>query len=124
MCKKAAEAGMSQSLFERLRLCGVKPTRLQVQYRMHPCLSEFPSNTFYEGTLQNGTGVGDRQLKGVEFPWPNPEKPMMFYVQLGQEEISSSATSFLNRTEASNVEKIITRFLQVSGRSIPHQPLT
>lgn len=30
MCKKAAEAGLSQSLFERLRLLGVKPIRLQV----------------------------------------------------------------------------------------------
>ncbi|KAG1668439.1 hypothetical protein FOA52_015969 [Chlamydomonas sp. UWO 241] len=112
MCKKAAEAGLCQSLFERLRLLGVKPIRLQVQYRMHPCLSEFPSNTFYEGTLQNGTGISDRQLHGVEFPWPNPDKPMMFYTQLGMEEISASATSFLNRTEASNVERIITRFLQ------------
>ena len=122
---------------------------------MHPCLSEFPSNTFYEGTLQNGTGVGDRQVRvpggariclqghtacsftvelhhdhllcaelmhcyahlwpaasyhlpafclnlvsgshlclpqmhGVDFPWPNPDKPMMFWQQLGQEEISAS----------------------------------
>ena len=30
MCKKAAEAGLCQSLFERLRLLGVKPIRLQV----------------------------------------------------------------------------------------------
>ena len=45
-------AGLSQSLFERLVLLGVKPIRLQVQYRMHPCLAEFPSNTFYEGSLQ------------------------------------------------------------------------
>lgn len=52
MCKRSAEAGLCQSLFERLRLLGIKPIRLQVQYRMHPCLSEFPSNTFYEGTLQ------------------------------------------------------------------------
>lgn len=28
--------------------------RLAVQYRMHPALSEFPSNTFYEGALQVG----------------------------------------------------------------------
>jgi regulator of nonsense transcripts 1 len=40
MCKKAARAGLSQSLFERLVLLEVKPIRLQVQYRMHPCLSE------------------------------------------------------------------------------------
>ena len=57
---------------------------------MHPCLSEFPSNTFYEGTLQNGTGMGDRRLAGMDFPWPNPDKPMMFWVQLGAEEISAS----------------------------------
>jgi regulator of nonsense transcripts 1 len=49
MCKKAAKAGLTQSLFERLVLLGTRPIRLQVQYRMHPCLSEFPSNMFYEG---------------------------------------------------------------------------
>eukprot|EP00121_Abeoforma_whisleri_P000481 Awhi_evm1s420 len=54
MCKKAARAGLSQSLFERLVVLGIRPIRLQVQYRMHPCLSQFPSNTFYEGSLQNG----------------------------------------------------------------------
>ena len=36
----------------------------------------------------------------------------MFYATTGQEEISSSGTSYLNRTEAANVEKIITRFLR------------
>jgi regulator of nonsense transcripts 1 len=44
MCKKAAKAGLTQSLFERLVLLGHRPIRLQVQYRMHPALSEFPSN--------------------------------------------------------------------------------
>ena len=37
---------------------GIRPIRLQVQYRMHPSLSEFPSNLFYDGTLQNGVTVG------------------------------------------------------------------
>jgi superfamily I DNA and/or RNA helicase len=32
MCKRAAEAGLCQSLFERLRLLGVKPIRLQVRH--------------------------------------------------------------------------------------------
>ena len=44
MCKKAAKAGLTQSLFERLVLLGIRPIRLQVQYRMHPSLSEFASN--------------------------------------------------------------------------------
>ena len=83
MCKKAAKAGLAQSLFERLVLVGVKPIRLQVQYRMHPCLSEFPSSAFYEGTLQNGVTQSERVQAGVDFPWPVPTRPMMFYVQVG-----------------------------------------
>ena len=112
MNKKAARAGLTQSLFERLVILGNKPIRLQVQYRMHPCLSEFPSNMFYEGTLQNGVTAPERLRKNVDFPWPVPTLPMFFFQNLGQEEISSSGTSFLNRTEASNVEKIITQFFR------------
>ncbi|SGZ22232.1 BQ5605_C022g09458 [Microbotryum silenes-dioicae] len=112
MNKKAARAGLAQSLFERLVLLGNRPIRLQVQYRMHPCLSEFPSNMFYEGTLQNGVTAPERLRKNVDFPWPQPSTPMYFHQNLGQEEISSSGTSFLNRTEASNVEKIVTRFFK------------
>ena len=112
MCKRAAKAGLSQSLFERLVLLGVRPIRLQVQYRMHPCLSEFPSNTFYEGTLQNGVTEAERTQHQVAFPWPVPSKPLMFYVSSGSEELSASGTSFLNRTEAANCEKIVTHFLR------------
>ncbi|KAJ8664108.1 hypothetical protein O0I10_000386 [Lichtheimia ornata] len=112
MNKKAARAGLCQSLFERLVILGLRPIRLQVQYRMHPCLSEFPSNMFYEGTLQNGITTQERLRKNVDFPWPAPETPMMFYVNLGNEEISTSGTSYLNRTEASNCEKIVTRFMK------------
>ena len=48
----------------------------------------------------------------MDFPWPQPDKPMMFHVASGQEEIAGSGTSFLNRTEAANVEKIVTKFLK------------
>lgn len=53
-----------------------------IKYRMHPCLSEFPSNCFYEGTLQNGVTVNERQSSGIDFPWPVPNRPMFFYVQV------------------------------------------
>lgn len=111
MCKKAARAGLSQSLFERLVVLGIRPFRLEVQYRMHPELSRFPSNFFYEGSLQNGVCADERRLSKVEFPWPIPERPMFFHVTQGQEEIAGSGTSYLNRTEAANVEKIATRFV-------------
>lgn len=48
----------------------------------------------------------------VDFPWPVPSKPMFFLMTTGVEEISSSGTSYLNRTEATAVEKCVTRFLQ------------
>ncbi|PGH13544.1 hypothetical protein AJ80_06294 [Polytolypa hystricis UAMH7299] len=112
MNKKAAKAGLNQSLFERLVILGTPPIRLNVQYRMHPCLSRFPSNMFYDGSLQNGVTEADRLLKDVDFPWPVANNPMMFWSNLGNEEISASGTSYLNRTESANVEKIVTRFFK------------
>mmetsp|Transcript_6834 Transcript_6834/g.14827 ORF Transcript_6834/g.14827 Transcript_6834/m.14827 type:complete len:1057 (-) Transcript_6834:479-3649(-) len=124
MCKAAAKAGLTQSLFERLVLIGLRPIRLQVQYRMHPILSEFPSNMFYEGSLQNGVTESDRQLRHMpgytgkdDFPWPIKNKPMFFWGIAGMEEISASGTSYLNRTEASYVEKIVTHLLKMGVES-------
>ncbi|KAL2171953.1 hypothetical protein VTG60DRAFT_1012 [Thermothelomyces hinnuleus] len=112
MNKKAAKAGLNQSLFERLVKLNLTPIRLNVQYRMHPCLSQFPSNMFYDGSLQNGVTVAERLRTDVDFPWPVADMPMMFWANNGNEEISASGTSYLNRTEAANVEKIVTRFLK------------
>lgn len=39
----------------------------------------------------------ERTKKNIDFPWPQLDKPMFFYVTTGQEEISSSGTSYLNR---------------------------
>jgi len=51
---------------------------LDVQYRMHPGISEFPSEAFYEKRLQNGVSFRDRpHPKGIY--WPNPQKPIVFY---------------------------------------------
>jgi regulator of nonsense transcripts 1 len=91
---------------------------------MHPILSEFPSNMFYEGSLQNGVTESDRQLRHMpgytgkdDFPWPIKSKPMFFWSVAGMEEISASGTSYLNRTEASYVEKIVTHLLKMGVES-------
>lgn len=111
--KKAAKAGLAQSLFDRLVVLGIRPIRLEVQYRMHPLLSLFPSNFFYEGCLQNGVQAEDRKIPGFDFHWPQPDKPMMFICSLGNEEIAASGTSYLNRTEASTVEKLTSKLLKL-----------
>ncbi|KAI3388588.1 hypothetical protein SNEBB_003801 [Seison nebaliae] len=111
----AAAAGLNSSLFERLLVLGAKPIRLQVQYRMHPFLSKFPSNTFYEGSLQNGVTESERTLdvlaKG-SFTWPVEHIPTFFYCCNGQEEISATGKSCLNRMEATYVRNIVVRLLR------------
>ncbi|KAI6230867.1 Regulator of nonsense transcripts 1 [Aphelenchoides fujianensis] len=116
MSKQASAAGFAKSLVERLIMLGNRPFRLQVQYRMHPALSVFPSNVFYEGSLQNGVSEHERILHDIDWRFPTPDKPMMFWHCNGQEEISPSGTSYLNRAEATAVEKVTTRFLKAGVR--------
>ena len=108
----ARRAGLGRSMFERLVRLGVRPIRLDVQYRMHPMLSAFPSDNFYEGSLRNGVTEDERRHTGRAFPWPRGTMPMLFVHAAGGEEMSGSGTSFLNRGEASLVEKCVTLLLQ------------
>jgi len=48
----------------------------------------------------------------LKFPWPVPEKPMIFYNCVGYEEISASGTSYLNRAEANMCEQVVTYMLK------------
>jgi regulator of nonsense transcripts 1 len=54
----------------------------------------------------------EQRTSSHDFQWPSPEKPMFFYSQTGAEEISGSGTSFVNRGEASAVERLVTMFLK------------
>lgn len=36
-------------------------------------------------------------MTGIDWQWPVPDKPLMFWSCCGQEELSSSGTSYLNR---------------------------
>jgi len=63
------------------------------EWRYHP-ICTFPLSP------QNGVTALERMMPSTVFPWPEPARPMMFYVQLGQEEISASGSSYLNRTGA------------------------
>lgn len=119
LSRVAEKAGMARSLFERLVVLGERPHRLEIQYRMHPCMSEFSSNYFYEGSLANGVTAEERDSSRV-FPWPNPRKPMFFYNSIAPEECGPSGVSYLNRAEAALAERIVTRLLK-SGSVTPDQ---
>ncbi|KAH7882136.1 P-loop containing nucleoside triphosphate hydrolase protein [Phlebopus sp. FC_14] len=54
--REAQLKGLGTSLFERLTEEGVVPSiMLDIQYRMHPSISRFPSLEFYNFSLQDGT---------------------------------------------------------------------
>ena len=92
------EAGLSQSLFERMVKLGVKPSLLEVQYRMHPSLAQFPSQFFYDESLKNGVSREQRTMDKLKtFPWPVPGLPMLFYNATADEEFAGSGTSYINR---------------------------
>lgn len=56
--RAAAEAGLDISLFERLS--GQQMVSLlQEQYRMHPDLSQFPSDHFYKGLVRNASSCSE-----------------------------------------------------------------
>ena len=54
----------------------------------------------------------ERVLPGVDLPFPNKSRPMFFLISTGNEEMGAGGTSFLNRTEASSVEKLVTLMLK------------
>ena len=70
LSKAAAFDGLGTSMFERLiRVGGVDPCMLTLQYRMHESICSWPSGEFYAGQLLCDSSVAARdQVKG--FPWP------------------------------------------------------
>ncbi|MGM0410257.1 MAG: IGHMBP2 family helicase, partial [Bacillota bacterium] len=68
--QKAAEAGLSKSLFERLLEVQGKEfwSLLEIQYRMHDKIMDFSNYQFYDGKLKSAASVADHTLNdlGVE----------------------------------------------------------
>ena len=118
LSKEASKAGLSQSLFERLILLDHRPIRLTVQYRMHPALSEWPSNVFYEGTLQNARAETDCVNEAVEVPFDN-QIPLLFHVSSGTEELAANGTTYINQKEAEVVERFVTGLMK--GKALPEE---
>jgi len=82
----ASKAGYNHSLFERMIRLGVNSCFLNIQYRMHPCISEFSNIYFYGKSLLNGVSADQRNFYGTNSFWPNPENPNFFYNIIGSEE--------------------------------------
>jgi superfamily I DNA and/or RNA helicase len=78
---------------------------------MHPAISEFPSNQFYNGKITDGITSQDRPFPRG-FPWPNPSKPISFISVNGLEEPSADGNSKQNVEEANLVVKLVDNFMR------------
>ncbi|KAI0077675.1 P-loop containing nucleoside triphosphate hydrolase protein [Panus rudis PR-1116 ss-1] len=90
---EAQAKGLGISMFERLAEEGAVPSiMLDIQYRMHPMISQFPSNEFYKSGLRDGTvdasGAVTSRLLPPEFSLPlaphdrneGPSRPSVIFL--------------------------------------------
>ncbi|XP_066277875.1 uncharacterized protein [Branchiostoma lanceolatum] len=97
------------SLFERWRGQKVQVHLLDTQYRMHPAISTFPSERFYEGRIKNGVEASDR-MPPSGFNWPNQKMPVSF-VNVSSRE-TSRGTSKFNDEEVQIVTNVTKQLLE------------
>eukprot|EP00971_Amphidinium_carterae_P051992 1023386-Amphidinium_carterae.1 len=79
---------------------------LDAQYRMHPFISVFPSESFYDGKLKNVLDQGSFE-KAFPAPWSGVPcfSPVVFFHL--QSEMQMAKFSFVNEEEAKFVAKLL-----------------
>ncbi|KAL3868506.1 hypothetical protein ACJMK2_041307 [Sinanodonta woodiana] len=121
MCKEAAELGLEKSLFERYaesQCCdknNIQYTLLEIQYRMHPRICDFPSQEFYDNKLITEYQVNywkegyKRKGQWISRPlkmWPHKNYTHVFCHIVGQEEVLTVSTKEGNEYSRSNMEEV------------------
>eukprot|EP00929_Paragymnodinium_shiwhaense_P107467 TRINITY_DN7357_c0_g2_i1.p1 TRINITY_DN7357_c0_g2~~TRINITY_DN7357_c0_g2_i1.p1 ORF type:complete len:839 (-),score=208.07 TRINITY_DN7357_c0_g2_i1:31-2547(-) len=116
--RQAQTAGLGVSLFDRLlEHPQLAPTMLTVQFRMHPLISSWPSQAFYEDKLEDGVKASERPLV-PGFAWPQAGG-VAFVAAQGQEKRSVDGNSWVNDGESDVVCTIVRRLVrQTSPRDI------
>ena len=115
LSQKAASYKYEQSLFVRIQNNHKDSVYLlNVQYRMHPEISMFPSKEFYHSRLLDGPNMAENNSK----PWNSLYGPYRFFDVKGAEEQNEATKSVFNYTEASLalelVEDLFEKFSEIN----------
>lgn len=109
LSQSAARFGYDQSLFVRMQQNHPNSVHLlDMQYRMHPEISQFPSREFYEGQLQDGQDM----TKLRQQPWHASSLlgPYRFFDVQGVQERGSRGQSLVNVKELEVALQLYDRF--------------
>lgn len=99
LSQAAASFNYEQSLFVRMQRTHPNSVYLlNVQYRMHPDISRFPSKEFYDSRLIDGDGMA--VLNKRKWHSDYPLSPYRFFNIVGKQEQDSRTKSFFNTVEA------------------------
>jgi senataxin len=109
LSQSAARYGYDQSLFVRMQKNHAKDVHLlDMQYRMHPEISTFPSKEFYEGVLQDGADMAKLRMQ----PWHQSALlgPYRFFDVRGSQERGPKNRSLVNDEELKVAMQLYRRF--------------
>ncbi|KAF9879415.1 helicase sen1 [Colletotrichum karsti] len=115
LSQSAARFGYDQSLFVRMQRNHPEYIHLlDRQYRMHPEISLFPSQEFYEGKLVDGDDMADLRRQ----PWHNSALlgPYRFFDVEGSQEKGNKGRSLVNHAELKVAMQLYERFRADFGR--------
>ncbi|KAJ8612828.1 hypothetical protein CTAYLR_002058 [Chrysophaeum taylorii] len=101
------------SLFERLEAGGAAPcVLLDTQYRMHPVISRFASQTFYDARLLDGSAALGRAT-APEYAWRRKDGALgpLVFLDLKTSVEDAAGTSRANRAEARLAARVHAAFL-------------
>ncbi|OWM65618.1 uncharacterized protein LOC116199734 [Punica granatum] len=101
------ETCFGRSLFERLSSLGKLKHPLNVQYRMHPSISCFPNQTFYDGQIRDGPNVKHESYSKQYLPGLMFGSFSFINVSDGREELGVDGSSKRNPVEADVAAQIL-----------------
>ncbi|CAH8339053.1 unnamed protein product [Eruca vesicaria subsp. sativa] len=114
--KIASEADLGRSLFERLVFLGQKKQLLDMQYRMHPCISIFPNREFYGMKILDAPSVRVRSYEKKFLPEKMYAPYSFINIARGREKFGDGH-SLINLVEVSVVSEIVSKLYSVSRKA-------
>lgn len=112
LSQKAASYKYEESLFVRMQQTHPESVYLlDVQYRMHPSISRFPSAQFYNNKLADGPSMREINTR----PWHSeyPFTPYRFFDITSRHQQSELTRSFFNMQEAKVALELVEKLMSI-----------